>query len=203
MKIKLHEDDIPSALKLGDKIAIDTEAMGLNHHRDRLCLIQISSGNGTCHLIKINNPIKKPKNLLKILNDKNILKIFHYARFDVGILNYSYNINIKNIFCTKIASKLVRTFTDKHGYKDLCFELLNKKIIKIEQTSDWGKKKLSLSQQKYAATDVLYLHAIKEELNIMLTRENRLTIAKSCFDFLEHRVKLDLSGWSESDIFKH
>ena len=203
MKIKLHKDDIPSTLKLGNEVAIDTEAMGLNHHRDRLCLIQISNGNGTCHLIKISNPIKKPKNLLKILNDKNILKIFHYARFDVGILNYSYNINIKNIFCTKIASKLIRTFTDKHGYKDLCFELLNKRIIKIEQTSDWGKKKLSLSQQKYAATDVLYLHELKEELNIMLTREDRLAIAKSCFNFLEHRVKLDLLGWSESDIFKH
>ena len=203
MKIKLHKDDIPSTLKLGNEVAIDTEAMGLNHHRDRLCLIQISNGNGTCHLIKISNPIKKPKNLLKLLNDKNILKIFHYARFDVGILNYSYNINVKNIFCTKIASKLIRTFTDKHGYKDLCFELLNKRIIKIEQTSDWGKKKLSLSQQKYAATDVLYLHELKEELNIMLTREDRLAIAKSCFNFLEHRVKLDLLGWSESDIFKH
>ena len=203
MKIKLHKDDIPITLKLGNEVAIDTEAMGLNHHRDRLCLIQISNGNGTCHLIKISNPIKKPKNLLKLLNDKNILKIFHYARFDVGILNYSYNINVKNIFCTKIASKLIRTFTDKHGYKDLCFELLNKRIIKIEQTSDWGKKKLSLSQQKYAATDVLYLHELKEELNIMLTREDRLAIAKSCFNFLEHRVKLDLLGWSESDIFKH
>ena len=203
MKIKLHQDDIPNTLKLGKEIAIDTEAMGLNHYRDRLCLIQVSNGNGTCHLIKISNPIKKPKNLLKIFNDKDVLKIFHYARFDVGILNYSYSINIQNIFCTKIASKLVRTFTDKHGYKDLCFELLNKKIIKIEQTSDWGKKKLSLSQQKYAATDVLYLHAIRKELNTMLTRENRLKIAKSCFDFLEHRVKLDLSGWSESDIFRH
>ena len=203
MKIKLYHDDIPSTLKLGNKIAIDSEAMGLNHQRDRLCLIQISSGNGTCYLVKINNPIKKPKNLLKILNNKDILKIFHYARFDVGILNYTYDINIKNIYCTKIASKLVRTFTDKHGYKDLCFELLNKKIIKIEQTSDWGKKKLTLNQQKYAATDVLYLHALREELNTMLIREGRLEIAKACFDFLEHRVKLDLSGWSESDIFRH
>ena len=203
MKIKLHQDDIPSTLKLGDEIAIDSEAMGLNHQRDRLCLIQISNGNGTCHLVKINNPIKKPKNLLKVLNDKNILKIFHYARFDVGILNYTYDINIQNIYCTKIASKLVRTFTDKHGYKDLCFELLNKKIIKIEQTSDWGKNNLSLSQQKYAATDVLYLHALRKELNTMLMREDRVAIAKACFNFLEHRVKLDLSGWSESDIFRH
>ena len=203
MKIKLHQDDIPSTLKLGNEIAIDSEAMGLNHQRDRLCLIQISNGNGTCHLVKINNPIKKPKNLLKVLNDKNILKIFHYARFDVGILNYTYDINIQNIYCTKIASKLVRTFTDKHGYKDLCFELLNKKIIKIEQTSDWGKKNLSLSKQKYAATDVLYLHALRKELNTMLMREDRVAIAKACFNFLEHRVKLDLSGWSESDIFRH
>ena len=203
MKIKLHQDDIPSTLKLGNEIAIDSEAMGLNHQRDRLCLVQISSGNGTCHLVKINNPIKKPKNLLKILNDIKILKIFHYARFDVGILNYTYNINIQNIYCTKIASKLVRTFTDKHGYKDLCFELLNKKIIKIEQTSDWGKKNLSLSQQKYASTDVLYLHALRKELNIMLKREDRVAIANACFNFLEHRVKLDLSGWSESDIFRH
>ena len=203
MKIKLHQDDIPSTLKLGDEIAIDSEAMGLNHQRDRLCLIQISNGNGTCHLVKINNPIKKPKNLLKVLNDKNILKIFHYARFDVGILNYTYDINIQNIYCTKIASKLIRTFTDKHGYKDLCFELLNKKIIKIEQTSDWGKNNLSLSQQKYAATDVLYLHALRKKLNTMLIREDRVAIAKACFNFLEHRVKLDLSGWSESDIFRH
>jgi len=203
MKIKLHQDDIPATLRLGNEIAIDTEAMGLNLQRDRLCLIQISTGNGTCHLVQINNPIKKPKNLLKILNDKNTLKIFHYARFDVGILNYTYDINIQNIFCTKIASKLVRTFTDKHGYKDLCFELVNKKIIKIEQTSDWGKKKLSLSQQKYAATDVLYLHSLRDELNTMLIRENRLAIAKACFDFLEHRVRLDLLGWSESDIFRH
>ena len=203
MKIKLYQDDIPSTLKLGDEIAIDSEAMGLNHQRDRLCLIQISNGNGTCHLVKINNPIKKPKNLLKVLNDKNILKIFHFARFDVGILNYTYGINIQNIYCTKIASKLVRTFTDKHGYKDLCFELLNKKIIKIEQTSDWGKKNLSLSQQKYAASDVLYLHALRKELNTMLIREDRVAIANACFNFLEHRVKLDLSGWSESDIFRH
>ena len=203
MKIKLHQNDIPSTLKLGDEIAIDTEAMGLNHQRDRLCLIQISNGNGTCHLVKINNPIKKPKNLLKVLNDKNILKIFHYARFDVGILNYTYDINIQNIYCTKIASKLVRTFTDKHSYKDLCFELLNKKIIQIEQTSDWGKKNLSLSQQKYAATDVLYLHQLKYKLDKMLLRENRLKISKACFNFIEHRVNLDLLGWSDLDIFKH
>ena len=150
MKIKLYKNDIPEGLKLGSSIAIDTEAMGLNHKRDRLCLIQLSNGDGNCYLVKIDNLEKKPKNLLKILNNKKILKIFHYARFDVGILNYTYNINIQNIYCTKIASKLARTFTDKHGYKDLCLELLNKKIIKVEQTSDWGSIKLSISQQKYA-----------------------------------------------------
>jgi len=203
MKIKIHKNDIPNSLKLGNSVAIDTEAMGLNHQRDRLCLIQLSNGNGICHLIKINDVTKKPINLIKILKDKKILKIFHYARFDIGILKYTYDINIQNIYCTKIASKLVRTFTEKHGYKDLCFELLNKKIIKTEQTSDWGAKNLTLNQTKYAATDVLYLHKLKEKLNEMLIRENRIEIAQACFNFLEHRVNLDLLGWSDLDIFKH
>ena len=203
MKIKLYQDDIPKSLKLGNLLAMDTEAMGLNHQRDRLCLVQLSNGNGTCHLIKINDVTNKPKNLIKILKDKKILKIFHYARFDVGILNYTYNINIQNIYCTKIASKLVRTFTDKHGYQDLCHELLNKKILKTEQTSDWGTNNLSPSQQKYAATDVLYLHQLKYKLDNMLLRENRIKISKACFNFIEHRVSLDLLGWSDLDIFKH
>jgi len=203
MKIKLYKDDLPDSLKLGNSVAIDTETMGLNHQRDRLCLVQISSGNRVCHLIKINNINYKPKNLLKILKDKNILKIFHFARFDIGILKHTYGINIKNIYCTKIASKLARTFTDKHGYKDLCEEMLGEKIIKIEQTSDWGSQDLTLSQQKYAATDVLYLHKIKDKLNNILNREHRSKIAKACFDFLEHRTTLDLEGWSDLDIFKH
>ena len=203
MKIKLYQDDIPDNLKLGNSLAIDSEAMGLNHQRDRLCLIQLSNGNGICHLIKINNVKNKPINLLKILKNKNILKIFHYARFDVGILNFTYKINIKNIYCTKIASKLARTFTDKHGYKDVCKDLLNENILKEEQTSDWGAKELSLSQQKYAATDVLYLHALRLKLNEILIREKRMDLANHCFDFLEHRVVLDLSGWAELDIFKH
>ena len=203
MKIKLYQDDIPKSLKLGNLIAIDTEAMGLNHQRDRLCLIQLSNGNGTCHLLKINDVTNKPKNLIKILKDKKILKIFHYARFDVGILNYTYDINIQNIYCTKIASKLVRTFTEKHGYQDLCLELLNKKILKTKQTSDWGANKLSPSQKKYAATDVLYLHQLKYKLDKMLLRENRIKISEACFNFIEHRVSLDLLGWSDLDIFKH
>ena len=203
MKIKLYQDDIPTNHKMGSIVAIDTEAMGLNHQRDRLCLVQISGGDSLCYLIKINNVKKKPINLLKILNNKKILKIFHYARFDVGILNYSYKINIQNIYCTKIASKLARTFTDKHGYKDICKDLLGQNIIKEEQTSDWGAKKLSLSQQKYAATDVLYLHKLRLKLNDMLLRENRIKLAEGCFNFIEHRVKLDLSGWSDLDIFRH
>ena len=203
MKIKTYKDDIPASLNLGNIVAIDTEAMGLNHLRDRLCLIQISNGNGMCYLIKINNVKKKPHNLLKLLNNKKVLKIFHYARFDVGILNYTYKLNIKNIYCTKIASKLARTFTDKHGYKDLCKDLLNKNILKEQQTSDWGAISLTKSQQKYAASDVFYLHKLRLKLNEMLIRENRMKLAEGCFEFIEHRVMLDLSGWSDLDIFKH
>ena len=177
--------------------------MGLNHQRDRLCLIQISSGNGICHLVKIENINDKPKNLIKIFKNKNIQKIFHYARFDVGILKHTYNINIANIYCTKIASKLTRTFTDKHGYKDLCQDLIGKTILKNEQTSDWGAKKLTLNQQKYAATDVLYLHKIKNKLDNLLIREDRMEIAKACFNFIEYRTDLDLLGWSDLDIFRH
>ena len=203
MKIKTYKDDIPASLNLGNIVAIDTEAMGLNHLRDRLCLIQISNGNGMCYLIKINNVKKKPHNLLKLLNNKKVLKIFHYARFDVGILNYTYKLNIKNIYCTKIASKLARTFTDKHGYKDLCKDLLNENILKEQQTSDWGAPNLTKPQQKYAASDVLYLHKLRLKLDEMLIRENRMGLAEGCFSFIEHRVMLDLSGWSDLDIFKH
>ena len=203
MKIKLHKNDLPNNINFGKSVAIDTEAMGLNHSRDRLCLVQLSNGNGICHLIQIQNTSSRPKNLIKLLKDKKILKIFHYARFDVGILKYTFNINIENIYCTKIASKLTRTFTDKHGYKDLCKDLLNKEISKLQQTSDWGSKKLTLPQQKYAAIDVLYLHQIKDKLDKMLIRENRVKLANACFDFIKIRTDLDLSGWEEQDIFKH
>tara|TARA_B100000700_G_C14957626_1_gene814771 strand:- start:841 stop:1452 length:612 start_codon:yes stop_codon:yes gene_type:complete len=203
MKIKYYEDDLPSNLKLGESVAIDTETMGLNPLRDRLCLIQISKGDGVCHLVKINDTKTKPQNVIKLLKDKKIIKIFHYARFDLGILQYTYKINITNIYCTKIASKLARTFTDKHGYKDLCFELLNKRINKNEQTSDWGSKKLTIKQKKYAATDVLYLHDLKDKLDEILYREKRLNISQACFNFLVHRVNLDLNGWEDLDIFKH
>ncbi len=202
MKIKYYENDLPDNLDLGKIIAIDTETMGLNPARDRLCLIQLSSGNGICHLVKIIDLRKKPKNLLKLLKNNKIKKIFHFARFDVAVLKYTYDINLKNIYCTKIASKLVRTYTDKHGYKDLCKELINETISKVEQSSDWGGK-LSKEQKKYAATDVLYLHKIKNKLDVMLERENRTEIANACFEFLSYRTDLDLFGWHDVDIFKH
>ena len=202
MKIKYYENDLPEKLDLGDTIAIDTETMGLNPARDRLCLVQLSSGNGVCHLIKIIDLRKKPKNLLKLLNNSKVKKIFHFARFDVAVLKHTYKINLSNIYCTKIASKLVRTYTDKHGYKDLCRELINETISKAEQTSDWGSN-LSKEQKKYAATDVLHLHKIKKKLDSMLVRENRVNIANACFEFISHRSDLDLCGWQDTDIFKH
>ena len=202
MKIKYYENDLPENLDLGDIVAIDTETMGLNPSRDRLCLVQLSSGNGTCYLVKILDLRKKPKNLINLVKNNKIIKIFHYARFDMAVLKHTFKIEIKNIYCTKIASKLARTYTDKHGYKDLCKELLNKTISKVEQSSDWGGN-LSKDQKIYAATDVLYLHELKNKLDIMLARENRTKIAKACFEFLGHRTDLDLYGWHDVDIFRH
>ena len=202
MKIKYYENDLPKNLDLGGIVAIDTETMGLNPARDRLCLVQLSSGNGICYLVKIMDLRKKPKNLIKILRNSKITKIFHYARFDVAVLKHTYNIILKNIYCTKIASKLVRTYTDKHGYKDLCRELLNETISKVEQSSDWGGK-LSKDQKEYAASDVLHLHKLKKKLDAILERENRINIANACFEFISHRTDLDLYGWQDVDIFKH
>ena len=202
MKIKYYENDLPEDLNLGNIVAIDTETMGLNPARDRLCLVQLSSGNDISHLVKIIDLRKKPKNLLKLLNNNKVQKIFHFARFDVAVLKHTYKINIQNIYCTKIASKLARTYTDKHGYKDLCRELLNVSISKIEQSSDWGGK-LSKDQKQYAATDVLHLHKIKKKLDAILERENRIQIANACFEFISHRTDLDLYGWQDEDIFRH
>ncbi len=202
MKINLYQGDLPENFKIASSIAIDSETMGLNPKRDKLCLVQLCNGDDICHLVKINIANKKPLNLIKILKNKKIEKIFHYARFDVAVFKHNFKINIKNVYCTKIASKLVRTYTDKHGYKDLCNELLNKNISKNEQSSDWGGD-LTKDQQKYAATDVLYLHKIRDKLNKMLLREKRDKLAKACFDFIEFRTDLDIIGWSEQDIFKH
>ena len=190
------------SFKVSNIIALDSETMGLNPKRDKLCLVQISNGDEICHLVKIDLSAEKPLNLIKILDNNKIQKIFHYARFDVAVFKQNFKINIKNIYCTKIASKLVRTYTDKHGYKDLCGELLGKSISKTEQSSDWGGE-LTKDQQKYAATDVLYLHKIKEKLDKMLLREKRSKLAKACFDFIQYRTDLDITGWSEQDIFKH
>ena len=203
MKINLYNGDLPENLELSNCIAFDSETMGLNPKRDKLCLIQISNGDGICHLIRIDLKTKKPHNLIRILKNNKINKIFHFARFDVGILKHTFNIQIENIYCTKIASKLVRTFTDKHGLQDLCQELLGISISKNEQTTDWGSSKLTLAQKKYAANDVLYLHKISDKLNKMLIREKRMIIAKACFEFIKTRTDLDLQGWPELDIFKH
>jgi len=202
MKINLYRGDLPASFRASNLIALDSETMGLNPKRDKLCLIQISNGDDICHLVKIDLSNEKPLNLIKILKNNKIQKIFHYARFDVAVFKHNFKINIKNIYCTKIASKLVRTYTDKHGYKDLCNELLGQSISKTEQSSDWGGE-LTKDQQKYAATDVLYLHKIKDKLDKMLLRENRTKLAKACFDFIQYRTDLDISGWSEQDIFKH
>ncbi len=202
MKINFYEGDLPASFKVSNIIALDSETMGLNPKRDKLCLVQISNGDDVCHLVKIDLSTKKPLNLIKILKNNKIQKIFHYARFDVAVFKENFKINIKNIYCTKIASKLVRTYTDKHGYKDLCSELLGKSISKTEQSSDWGGE-LSKEQQKYAATDVLYLHKIKDKLDSMLLREKRSKLAKACFDFIPFRTDLDNNGWSDQDIFKH
>ena len=204
MKIVLHQGDIPKSIKIGKSVAIDTETMGLNPLRDRLCLVQLSTGNGTCHLIQMKKQNKnKSPNLKKILINKKITKIFHYARFDVAVLNHNLKISLEPIYCTKIASKLSRTFTEKHGLKDLCKELLDIEISKNQQTSDWGNIKLSQAQLKYAAIDVLYLHKIKNILDKKLKRENRLELANACFKFINNRTRLDMLGWNEIDIFSH
>ena len=202
MKINLYNGDLPDDIKISSSVAFDSETMGLNPKRDKLCLVQLSNGDEICHLVKIDLIKKKPRNLINVLKNNKIQKIFHFARFDISVFKYNFKINIKNIYCTKIASKLVRTYTDKHGYKDLCNELLNKNISKSEQSSDWGGD-LTKEQQKYAATDVLYLHKIRDKLDKMLIREKRVKLAKACFDFIEHRTDLDISGWAEQDIFKH
>jgi ribonuclease D len=203
MKVKIHKNDLPNNLNLGKIIAIDTETMGLDYKRDPLCLVQISSGNEEVHLVQINRKTFKADNLKKILEDNDIKKIFQFARFDLAVLNYYLKADINNVYCTKIASKISRTYTDKHGLKDLCKELLNVELSKQMQSSDWGSETLTEQQVNYAASDVLYLHKIKEELDKILIRENRMELAEHCFKFLKHRVTLDLAGWNNQDIFSH
>ena len=203
----LHQNDIPSDIKFGNIIAIDTETMGLNLQRDRLCLMQLSSGDGNAHLIQFTNENLKNtsnvSNLKKILSDKKSTKLFHFARFDIAAIEKNICEINGLIYCTKIASKLSRTFGAKHGLADLCKDLLGFELDKQNQTSDWGAKVLNPSQLKYAASDVLYLHQIKDKLDLILKRENREDLAKSCFNFLKTRSKLDLSGFDNLDIFSH
>lgn len=199
----IYQNDLPDDLKFSKSIAIDCETMGLNIMRDRLCLVQISSGDGNAHLVQFQPNNYAAPNLKKLLNDDNIQKIFHFARFDLAALKYYLQVNIKNIYCTKIASKLVRTYTEAHGLKSLCDELLDVEISKKQQSSDWGNTKITSKQIKYAASDVLYLHQIQEVLDKMLIRENRQEIFKSCLEFLPTRVDLDLSCFSYGDIFAH
>ena len=203
MTIHFHQDDFPSDLKFGNLVAIDTETMGLNPFRDRLCLVQLSSGDGDAHLVKLNSPIKSCPNLTELLENSNVTKLFHFARFDISVLTYNITPVKGPIYCTKIASKLARTYTDRHGLKDLCRELLQIDISKQQQSSDWGAENLSPEQAEYAAGDVLYLHQIREKLDSMLIREARADIAAHCFAFLQTQSQLDLAGFADIDIFHH
>ena len=206
MTIFFHQNDLPDNLIFKRSIAIDTETMGLKTLRDRLCLIQISDGNGDAHLIKISKDKKSEsthKNLIKILKDKKILKVFHFARFDLAALSHYICTVDGPIWCTKIASKLARTYTDRHGLNDLCKELLSIEISKEQQSTNWGRLNISMKQKEYAANDVLYLHKIKENLESILIQESRLELATDIFDFLKTRVELDLQGFYEMDVFAH
>ncbi|MCT8331368.1 ribonuclease D [Albidovulum sediminis] len=204
MTIHLHLNDLPADLDLGPVVAIDTETMGLDPRRDRLCLVQLSSGNGDAHLVRIARGQTQAPNLERMLGDSRVLKLFHFGRFDVAALKTAFGVTTAPVYCTKIASKLVRTFTDRHGLKYLLQELIGIDISKQQQTSDWGAETLTEAQQDYAASDVLYLHRLKEELDRRLAREGRTQIAQACFDFLPARAELDLMGWGdETDIFRH
>jgi ribonuclease D len=203
MTIRLHQGDLPSAVAPSSIVAIDTETLGLNPHRDRLCVVQLSFGDGDADLVQIARGQTRAPNLEKLLADPNVLKLFHFARFDLAILAKTFGVMPAPVYCTKIASKLTRTYTDRHGLKDLVRELTGVEISKQQQSSDWGAATLSDAQQAYAASDVLYLHALKEKLDAMLAREERTAIAQACFDFLPTRVRLDLAGWPETDIFSH
>jgi ribonuclease D len=203
MTISLYRGDLPSGAALSPIVAIDTETLGLNPHRDRLCVVQLSFGNGDAALVQIARDQTSAPNLERLLADPGILKLFHFARFDMAILAKTFGVVPAPVYCTKIASKLVRTYTDRHGLKELVRELAGVEISKQQQSSDWGAETLSDAQQAYAASDVLYLHQLKERLDAMLAREGRTDLAQSCFDFLATRVRLDLSGWPETDIFSH
>ena len=203
MKIKLHKNDLPDGLDLGPIVAIDSETLGLNPFRDRLCLVQLSSGDGTAHAVQFAPGQYAAPNLKRMLADPEVLKLFHFARFDMGMFRRYLDVMTAPVYCTKIASRLVRTYTDRHGLKDLVKELLNVDLSKEQQSSDWGAAELSERQLAYAASDVAHLHRLREVLDQMLAREGRTALARACFDFLPGRVELDLAGWADLDIFAH
>lgn len=202
--IRHHEHDLPDLSHYAvDAIAIDTETLGLNPHRDRLCVVQISPGDGSADVIRIAKGQKKAPNLVRLLKDRSITKIFHFARFDLAVLQHAFGVMPEPVFCTKIASRLTRTYTDRHGLKDITAELLDVQLSKQQQSSDWGATALSAAQLEYAASDVLYLHRLREVLEGRLEREGRTATAAACFRFLPTRARLDLMGWAEDDIFAH
>ena len=203
MAIHHYQIDLPDGLDLGPVVAIDCETMGLNPLRDRLCLVQMSGGNGDAHLVQVESGQTEAPNICRMLADPDILKLFHFGRFDIAVLLHTFGTLASPVYCTKIASKLVRTYTDRHGLKNLLGELLSVEISKQEQTSDWGAETLSKAQLGYAASDVIYLHALKEKLDARLDRENRTDLVQACFQFLPTRARLDLAGWPEIDIFAH
>jgi ribonuclease D len=203
MTIRLHHGDLPADFDAGAAVAIDTETLGLNPHRDRLCVVQVSKGDGTADVVQIRKDGATSPNLARVLKDPNVLKIFHFARFDVAVLFHRLGVMPEPLYCTKIASRLVRTYTDKHGLKDLVRELLGIELSKQQQSSDWGAETLSPAQLDYAAADVLHLHALKDRLDVLLRREGRSDLAAACFAFLPVRAELDLRGWPDTDIFTH
>jgi ribonuclease D len=199
----LHQGDLPEGLLFGDAVAIDTEAMGLNPHRDRLCLVQLSRGDGDAHLVQLSAGCYAAPTLKRLLADRTVTKLFHFARFDIAMLYHYLGVMPQPLYCTKIASRLARTFTDRHGLRDLCKDLLGIELKKEQQSSDWGAPSLSEEQLRYAAADVLHLHALRARLDAMLARERRGELAQACFEFLPIRARLDLAGWAEQDIFAH
>lgn len=203
MAIRLHKGDLPDAWQSGDAVAIDTETLGLNPHRDRLCLVQLSAGDGNADLVQITPGQTSAPNLVKVLADPAVTKLFHFARFDVAVLYAAFGVMAEPLYCTKIASRLARTYTDRHGLKDLVKELLDIDLSKQQQSSDWGSDDLSDAQMAYAAADVLHLHALRERLDRQLAREGRSDFAAACFRFLPMRARLDLAGWPDVDIFAH
>jgi ribonuclease D len=203
MTITLHRGDLPADLSLGSVVAVDTETMGLNPHRDRLCLVQLSAGDGNAHLVQIPRGLVNAPRLSALIADPKVLKLFHFGRFDIAMLEHALGVRCEPVYCTKIAARLVRTFTDRWGLKDLCKELLGVDLSKQQQTSDWGAETLSEEQLAYAASDVLHLHALRAKLDSLLAREGRTELAEAAFRFLPTRARLDLAGWLEVDIFEH